>query len=429
MNLFTKLEEDSYRPLADRLRPQEFAEVLGQEGVTGEGGLKELVEGGSMPSIILWGPPGSGKTTLAKIISAKSGFELRQLSAVASGIADMRKVFEEAKAARTVGKRTILFIDEIHRYSRAQQDVLLPYVEDGTVTLIGATTENPSFELNSALLSRCRVVTLNRLSEEALLNIIEKAEQVLGKKLPINKEAKEALAKAADGDGRFLINAVEELSNRKPKSELDAEGMLKLLERRVPIYDKSQESHYNLISALHKAVRGSDPDASLYWLSRMLEGGEHPLYILRRMVRMATEDIGLADPHAMSLVLSAKDAYDFLGSPEGDLAIAEAIVYLALAPKSNAIYVAHKAAKGDAKEEGSLMPPMHILNAPTGMMKDMGYGKDYAYDHDEEEAFSGQNYFPDKMGRREYYHPTEYGREKSLKERLEYFKELRKKKG
>lgn len=429
MNLFSKIEQESYRPLADRLRPQVLADVLGQEHVTGEEGvLKDLLESGNLPSIILWGPPGSGKTTIAKIIAEKSGFYFSQLSAVASGIADMRKVFEEAKVRRSSGKRTILFIDEIHRFNRAQQDVLLPYIEDGTVTLIGATTENPSFELNSALLSRGRVVILNRLSEEALLGIISKAEHEFGRKLPLDEDAKIALVQVSDGDGRYLINLIEEISSRKFKGILGRAEFLKVIQQRAPVYDKSQESHYNLISALHKSVRGSDPDASLYWLARMLTGGEHALYILRRMVRMATEDIGLADPGALRIVLAAKEAYDFLGSPEGELAMAEAIIYLALAPKSNSAYTAFGAAMKDANKHGSLMPPAHILNAPTSLMKDVGYGKGYKYDHDEEDSFSGQNYFPDEMPRGEYYHPTANGTEAKLKERVDRFQELRRKK-
>jgi putative ATPase len=416
-------------PLADRLRPKSLDEVVGQDHLLGEQGmLRRMVKAGRLGSVIFWGPPGTGKTTVARLLAEETDLHFEQLSAIQSGVADLRKVFDAARARRETGKGTLLFIDEIHRFNRAQQDSFLPYMEDGTVILVGATTENPSFELNSALLSRATVLTFKRLDEEGLKALIARAESHERRKLPLTDDAREALLAMADGDGRAVITLAEDIwlaADSGARTPLDREALVALVQRRAPIYDKSQDGHYNLISALHKSVRGSDPDASLYWLARMLAGGEDPLYIARRLVRMAIEDIGLADPNALVQTNAAKEVYDFLGSPEGELALAQATLYLALAPKSNASYVAFGAASRAAEEGGSLSPPKHILNAPTRLMKQEGYGRGYAYDHNEEEAFSGQNYFPDGMKRQNFYEPTSYGFERELKERLERFAKLR----
>ncbi|MBL8835380.1 MAG: replication-associated recombination protein A [Alphaproteobacteria bacterium] len=417
------------RPLADRLRPATIADVVGQDHLLrGEGPLARMLAQGRLASLILWGPPGCGKTTIARLLAQSVDLEFVQLSAVFSGVADLRKVFAEARDRHAVGRGTLLFIDEIHRFNRSQQDGFLPYVEDGTVTLVGATTENPSFEINGALLSRCQVLVLKRLDEAALEALLQRAEAAEGKSLALTADARAALIAMADGDGRYLLNLAEELLAFKHDQPLDTAALTLAVQKRAPLYDKAQEGHYNLISALHKSLRGSDVDAGLYWLARMLAGGEEPLYIVRRLVRFAVEDIGLADPEAVHQALAAKDVYDFLGSPEGELAIAQAVIYLATAPKSNAAYVAFGAANRAAKETGSLMPPLHILNAPTRLMKDIGYGKGYEYDHDAEEGFSGQNYFPDGMARRNFYRPVERGFEREVAKRLAYWAKLRKEK-
>lgn len=413
-------------PLAERLRPQHLDEVMGQEHLTGpDGVLRRMVEAGKLQSIVLWGPPGCGKTTLARMLAEAAGYELQQVSAVASGVADLKKHFEEARQRALTGRRTALFIDEVHRFNRAQQDVLLPVVEDGTVTLIGATTENPSFELNSAVLSRARVLVLNRLSPEALGKLLARAEALVGKPVPVTEAARETLFAMADGDGRYLLTMLEFIWDAAPKAPLDVAGLGQLLQQRPPVYDKAQESHYNLISALHKSLRGSDVQAALYWFARMLDGGEDPLYIARRLVRFASEDIGMADPQALIQAVAARQTYEMLGSPEGELAIAQSVIYLATAPKSNAQYAAYKAARRSAKEHGSLMPPKHILNAPTALMKELGYSKGYHYDHDAEDAFSGQDYFPEEMAREDYYQPVERGFERDIQKRLEYWDRLR----
>ncbi len=415
-------------PLADQLRPRTFDEVIGQEHILKENHmLKSMVEGGKPTSLVLWGPPGSGKTTLARLIAEKSNFEYENVSAVASGVADLKIIFEKARTRLQDGKRTLVFVDEIHRFNRAQQDAFLPVVEDGTIVLIGATTENPSFEMNSALLSRMQVVILKRLDDNSLEQLLERAESHTGKKLPLNEQARKTLISMADGDGRSLLNFCEILLEYKGE-KLDTAGLTSYIQKRAPLYDKHQESHYNLISALHKSLRGSDADAALYWLCRMLDGGEDPLYLLRRLVRFASEDIGLADPNALTQAIAAKDSYEFLGSPEGELALVQCVLYLATAPKSNAAYVAYGNARRDAEQSGSLMPPAHILNAPTKLMKDIGYGKDYQYDHDTADGFSGQNYFPDNMPRKNYYRPVERGNEREIIKRLEYWQKLREKK-
>ena len=413
-------------PLADRLRPQSLDEIVGQEHLTGaDGAIGRMVAAGKLSSMILWGPPGTGKTSIARLLADAVGLRFVPISAVFSGVADLKKIFAEAKTAARAGQRTLLFVDEIHRFNRAQQDGFLPYVEDGTVTLVGATTENPSFELNAALLSRCQVLILRRLNESALDTLIERAEVEVGRPIPLTREARDALVASADGDGRFLLNQVETLFDVDLDAPLDPAGMAALLHRRVPVYDKDREGHYNLISALHKSLRGSDPQAALYYLARMLVAGEEPLYVLRRLTRAAMEDIGLADPQALVQCLAAKDAYDFLGSPEGELAIVQACLYLATAPKSNASYMAQKSAWRSAKETGSLMPPSHILNAPTRLMKDIGYGKGYAYDHDADEGFSGQDYWPEGMERQTFFEPAERGFEAKIRERIAYWNQLR----
>ena len=417
-------------PLADRLRPHSLDEVIGQEHLTGPtGAIGRMVAAGRLSSMILWGPPGTGKTSIARLLADAVGLRFHAISAVFSGVADLKKAFAEAREHARIGKRTLLFVDEIHRFNRAQQDGFLPYVEDGTVVLVGATTENPSFELNAALLSRAQVLILNRLDNNALDKLLERAEAIEERPLPLDDAARAALVASADGDGRFLLNQAETLFSVGLTQKLDPAGLARLLHRRVAVYDKDREGHYNLISALHKAVRGSDPQASLYYLARMLVAGEEPLYLLRRIVRMASEDIGLADPQALVQCLAAKDAYDFLGSPEGELAIANAVVYLATAPKSNAGYKAYGAASRSAKETGSLMPPRNILNAPTKLMKAIGYGQGYAYDHDTDEAFSGDNYWPEEMSPQTFYSPSPRGFEAKIAERLAYWQTLREERG
>lgn len=434
-NLFEAagLEKGAPRPLADRLRPTKLSEVAGQPHLVGpDGTLTRFLAAGRLPSLILWGPPGCGKTTIARLLAHETKLEFEQLSAIFSGVAELRKAFDRAKARREQGRGTLLFIDEIHRFNRSQQDSFLPYMEDGTITLVGATTENPSFEINAAVLSRASVLTLNRLDDEALEDLAKRAEAEEGRLLPLDADAREALKSMADGDGRAILNLAEEVfATVKPGAKpLDRAALVKLVQRRAPLYDKGREGHYNLISALHKAVRGSDPDAALYYFCRMLDGGEDRLFIARRLVRMAVEDIGLADPQALVVANAAKEAFDFLGSPEGELALAEAVIYMATAPKSNANYVAYKAAMRAAKEQGSLSPPKIILNAPTKLMEDEGYGEGYLYDHDQPDAFSGQNYFPDEMKRRpKFYDPPERGFERELAKRLAYWDTLRKKRG
>ena len=419
-------EAQAPRPLADKLRPKTLDEVLGQDHLIGAAGpIGRMLAQRRISSMVLWGPPGSGKTTIARLLAEATDLHFKQLLAVFSGVADLRKVFDEARKRRMIGAGTLLFVDEIHRFNRAQQDGFLPYVEDGTVTLVGATTENPSFELNAALLSRCQVFVLNRLDERALAALLERAETVEGKRLALDLEARAALKAMADGDGRYLLNLAEELFALPAGTPLDTQHLVATVQRRAPIYDKAQEGHYNLISALHKSLRGSDTDAALYWLARMLEGGEDPKYIARRLTRFAVEDIGLAEPQALVQALAAWESYERIGSPEGELALVQCVVFLATAPKSNATYVAMGAASLAARETGSLMPPKHILNAPTRLMKDFGYGAGYAYDHDTAEGFSGQNYFPDDMARRRFYEPTERGFEREVKKRLEYWEKLR----
>ncbi|HPF45762.1 MAG TPA: replication-associated recombination protein A [Emcibacteraceae bacterium] len=427
-DLFEKagLDEGAPRPLADRLRPGKIEDVVGQGHLTDPNGtLGRMLKAGHLSSIIFWGPPGTGKTTTARLLAENVNLYFEQISAVFSGVADLRKCFEAAKARRKTGQGTLLFVDEIHRFNRSQQDGFLPYVEDGTIVLVGATTENPSFELNAALLSRMQVLTLNRLDNRAMEELLKRAEKLESKELPLTAEARALLYNMADGDGRYLLNLAEILLGLEFDADLDPNSLLQILQKRAPVYDKDREGHYNLISALHKSLRGSDTDAALYWAARMLAGGEEPLYILRRLVRFAVEDIGLADPQAVIQANAAREVYEFLGSPEGEIAIAQAVIYLGTAPKSNAVYKAQKASFRRAKETGSLNPPMHILNAPTKMMKDMGYGKDYQYDHDTEDGFSGQNYFPDNLPREEFYKPVTRGFEREIQKRLDYWKKLR----
>lgn len=414
------------RPLADRLRPKSLSDVIGQEHVLGpEGPLGAMLAAGSLSSLILWGPPGVGKTTIARLLARETDLAFVQISAIFTGVPDLKKVFESAKIRRQIGQGTLLFVDEIHRFNKAQQDSFLPHMEDGTILLVGATTENPSFELNAAVLSRSQVIVLQRLSLADLERLTQRAEKELARNLPLTGEAREALTEMADGDGRALLNLIEQVAAWKIDQPLGRDALATRLMRRAAKYDKSGEEHYNLISALHKSVRGSDPDAALYWFARMLEGGEDPRFLARRLTRMAVEDICLADPQAQAVCLDAWNTYERLGSPEGELALANAVVYLALAPKSNAVYVAYKAARAAARETGSLMPPKHILNAPTKMMKEIGYGTGYAYDHDAEDGFSGQDYFPEGMKRPVYYLPPERGFERELKKRVEYFAKLR----
>lgn len=418
------------RPLADRLRPRTLDEVVGQDHLLKpDGPLGRMVLARRLASMILWGPPGCGKTTIARLLAHSTDLHFEPLSAVFSGVADLRKVFDAARARRVAGQGTLLFIDEIHRFNRSQQDGFLPFVEDGTVTLVGATTENPSFELNAALLSRAQVFVLNRLDDTALEKLLSRAEAEMGRPLPLNADARAAVKAMADGDGRFCLNLCEELFALPGETILDTNALAATIQRRAPLYDKSQEGHYNLISALHKSLRGSDTDAALYWYSRMLDGGEDPRYIARRLTRFAVEDIGLADPNALTQAVAAWEAYERLGSPEGELALAQLVIYLGTAPKSNAGYTAYKASVRAAKETGSLMPPKHILNAPTKLMKTIGYGTGYEYDHDTAEGFSGQNYFPDGMARREFYQPVERGFERDLRKRLDYWAKLRERRG
>jgi putative ATPase len=419
-------ESQAPRPLADRLRPARLEDIVGQQHLLApDAPIGRMLAAGRLSSMILWGPPGCGKTTLARLLADRTNLHFEPLSAVFSGVADLRKIFEAAKGRRAAGQGTLLFVDEIHRFNRAQQDGFLPYVENGTVILVGATTENPSFELNGALLSRCQVFVLNRLDDAAMEQLVARAEAAEGRPLPLDGEARRALRAMADGDGRYLLNMVEELYALPPGQSLDNAGLAAAVQRRVPLYDKAQEGHYNLISALHKSLRGSDTDAALYWLARMLAGGEDPRFIARRLTRFAVEDIGLAEPEALPQAIAAWEAYERLGTPEGELALAQCVIYLATAPKSNAAYTAFQAAQGAADQTGSLMPPKHILNAPTRLMKDLGYGKGYAYDHDAPDAFSGQNYFPDGMARQTFYRPAERGFEREIRKRLDYWAKLR----
>jgi putative ATPase len=425
------LDQDAPRPLADKLRPHTLSEVVGQDHILGpDGALTRMLETRTLGSLIFWGPPGTGKTTVARLLADATELHFEQISAVFSGVADLKKVFDAARARRETGKGTLLFVDEVHRFNKAQQDSFLPVMEDGTVVLVGATTENPSFELNAALLSRARVLVFHSLGPEAIEKLFKRAEEIEHRRLPLDDEARAILVRMSDGDGRAALTLAEEVWRAARKDEVfDAIELQAILQRRAPIYDKSADGHYNLISALHKSVRGSDPDAALYYLCRMLDAGEDPLFLARRVVRMAVEDIGLADPQALVIANAAKDAYDFLGSPEGELAIAQAVIYVATAPKSNAAYTAYGAAMRVAKEAGSLLPPKHILNAPTGLMQQEGYGAGYDYDHDAPDAFSGQNYFPDALGRKTFYDPPERGFEREIRKRLDYWAKLRRERG
>ncbi|MBM85132.1 MAG: AAA family ATPase [Rhodospirillaceae bacterium] len=418
------------RPLADRMRPERLEELVGQDHLLGKDSpVGRMLQQGRLASMVLWGPPGCGKTTMARLIANEVDLIFEPLSAVFSGVADLRKIFDRARKRRAIGQGTLLFMDEVHRFNRAQQDGFLPYVEDGTVVLVGATTENPSFELNAALLSRCQVFVLRRLDDMALDAMLSRAEEIEGRQLPLKPEGRLAVKAMADGDGRFLLNLVEELFQIDPTMRLDSAGVAATVQRRAPVYDKNKEEHYNLISALHKSLRGSDVDAALYWLARMLIGGEDRTYILRRLIRFASEDVGMADPQALPHALACWNSYDRLGSPEGDLAIAQCVIQLATAPKSNATYKALGAACGAAREGGSLMPPAHILNAATVMMQDLGYGSNYSYDHDAEDGFSGQDYFPEGMERRRLYNPIERGFEREVVKRLAYWGKLRRRRG
>jgi putative ATPase len=432
-NLFAAAELDkaSAQPLAERARPRQLSEVVGQDHLVGpDGALTRLIGGGASGSLIFWGPPGTGKTTVARLLAQSTKLHFEQISAVFSGVADLKKSFEAAKARRAVGQGTLLFVDEIHRFNRAQQDSFLPVMEDGTVTLIGATTENPSFALNAALLSRARVLTFHSLDSEALARLLERVETIEAKPLPLDEGARAALIRMADADGRALLTLAEDVWRAtRPGEMVSAEGLQTLVQRRAPVYDKDRDGHYNLISALHKSVRGSDPDAALYWFCRMIDAGEDPLFVARRLVRMAIEDIGLAEPQALMHANAAKEAYQFLGSPEGELALANAVLFLSTAPKSNAGYRAYGAARTAARQHGSLMPPKHILNAPTRFMKGEGYGAGYKYDPETPDSFSGQDYFPESMARQTYYDPPERGFEREIRKRLDYWQKLRRERG